>query len=428
MPHAPPPVLAFTVEGPIVGLLALLLLGRVWPSRVTTSRISRATSIVLGMPSILVTILCNQRRKRLVTYALGRSTFQRPSHLARHFRLPSYQPLRLLASSDNNLQVVMLLKYKKFPLHMIIRRMISRPMTLASVEKNTCLLFHTFTPTTNILGSTCIRRRLRKGRFLGTPIVPNAPLKHLPRCEVAAVTAVEEEAAVVGEVVEEGLDPRPGAPQEEVITTMTGPSPQSQVVILPHCGQSWRPGTSRRGSLIRPGGTPLVGALKIVAVGPDLSRATGAEPRAVDEGCVLTALMLECYFENSLPLATLLTFLCSDHSFSLFTLIFLAMHHRPIVGIVMPVERIPRTLKIFAAIRSEVPRSRRNCANTTSAVKSVNMGTVAISPMANKTSKSRLCWSLTMVESLTLRYIALGSALLGLRPDHGGYMLNVLTT
>ena len=235
VPHAPPPVLAFTVEGPIVGLL-LLLLGRVWPSRVTTSRISKATSIALGMPSILLTILHNQRRNRLVTYALVRNTFQRPSHLARHFRLPTYQPLRLLASSDNNLQVVMLLKYKKFPLHMIIRRMISRPMTLASVEKDICLLFHTLTPTTSILDSTCIRRRLRKGRFLGTPIVPNAPLKHLPRCEVAAV---------VGEVVEEGLDPRPGAPHEEVITTMTGPSPQSQVVIPPHCGQSWRPGISR---------------------------------------------------------------------------------------------------------------------------------------------------------------------------------------
>ena len=296
VPHAPPPVLAFTVEGPIVGLLALLLLGRVWPSRVTTSRISRATSIVLGMPSILVTILRNQRRNRLVTYALVRNTFQSPSHLARHFRLPSYQPLRLLASSDNNRQVVMLLKYKKFPLHMIIRRMISRPMTLASVEKNTCLLFHTFTPTTNILGSTCIRRRLRKGRFLGTPIVPNAPLKHLPRCEVAAVTAVEEEAAVVGEVVEEGLDPRPGAPQEEVITTMTGPSPQSQVVIPPHCGQSWRPGISRWGSLTpwHPGGITLQ-ALKVLAVGLDLpgETVTEAEPRALDEGCVLTALMLE---------------------------------------------------------------------------------------------------------------------------------------
>ena len=217
VPRAPPPVLAFTVEGPIVGLL-LLLLGRVWPSRVTTSRISKATSIALGMPSILLTILHNQRRNRLVTYALVRNTFQRPSHLARHFRLPTYQPLRLLASSDNNLQVVMLLKYKKFPLHMIIRRMISRPMTLASVEKDICLLFHTLTPTTSILDSTCIRRRLRKGRFLGTPM-----------------------AAVVGEVVEEGLDPRPGAPHEEVITTMTGPSPQSQVVIPPHCGQSWRP-------------------------------------------------------------------------------------------------------------------------------------------------------------------------------------------
>ena len=99
---------------------------------------------------------------------------------------------------------------------------------------------------------------------------------------MAAVAAVEEEAAVVGEVVEEGLDLRPGAAHEEGIMTMAGP----QVVIPPHCGQSWRPGISRWGSLTpwHPGGITLR-ALKGVAVGLDLS---------VDEGCVLTVLILEC--------------------------------------------------------------------------------------------------------------------------------------
>ena len=113
------------------------------------------------------------------------------------------------------------------------------------------------------------------------------------------MAAVEEEAAVVGEVVEEGLDLRPGAPHEEVI--MTAPWLRSilirQIVILPHCGQSWRPGISRWGSLTpwHPGGI-VVGALKVVAVGLDLSGATEAIVRAVDEGCVhvLTVLILEC--------------------------------------------------------------------------------------------------------------------------------------
>ena len=77
-----------------------------------------------------------------------------------------------------------------------------------------------------------IRHLLHKGHFLGTPIVPTALPAHPPRHAVAAVEE-EEKAAVVGEVVEEGLDLRPGAPHEEVL--MTAPSPRSLLIIPPNC-------------------------------------------------------------------------------------------------------------------------------------------------------------------------------------------------
>ena len=153
VPRAPPPVLAFTAEGPIVGLL-LLLLGRAWASRVTASRISKAMTIVVGTPSPLRTILSNQWWERLFTKGAGRHTSQSQSHLARHFRLPSYQLLRLLASFGNNLQVAISLKYKKCPLHII-----SHPMASASVEKKTLSLlrFNLFNLPTRMLDTSTLR-------------------------------------------------------------------------------------------------------------------------------------------------------------------------------------------------------------------------------------------------------------------------------
>lgn len=152
VPRAPPPVLAFTAVGPIVGLL-LLLLDRVWASRVITSRFSKAMSIVVGMPSPLRTILLNRLWERLLTEGAGRHMGQSQIRLARHFRLPSHQLLRLLISFGSNLQVAILLKYRNCPLH------ISHPTTSTSalVEKKTLSLlrFNLFNlPTGNTDTST----------------------------------------------------------------------------------------------------------------------------------------------------------------------------------------------------------------------------------------------------------------------------------
>lgn len=151
VPRAPPPVVAFTAEGPIVAL-PLLLLDRVWASRVTTSRVNKTTSIVVGMLSPLRTILRNQWWKRLHIVQEGSHMSKSQSHLVEHFRLPSYQRLRLHAPLGNNLQVLvaMLLRYKKCPL-----RMISRPTT--SVEKKTCCLLCALALTTSTLDTSTLR-------------------------------------------------------------------------------------------------------------------------------------------------------------------------------------------------------------------------------------------------------------------------------
>lgn len=183
---------------------------------------------------------------------------------------------------------------------------------------------------------------------------------------------------------------------------MTAPSPRSQlirqVVIPPNCvchrrqHQSWRPLISRQGGLIpRPGGivvggvkalgmglilpeATIVGAAKVLKIGQVLPEATEAIVRAVDEG--------------------------------------------PIVGAVILVELRPQILRIFVAIHSGSPRSRRSCAVTTWPREPASMGTSATTPTVKTTSNSRPCWSSTMVGSLTLRSIVPGSASRGLLPDH----------
>ena len=144
--------------------------------------------------------------------------------------------------------------------------------------------------------------------------------------------------------------------------------------------------------------------------------------RSNSSGGVRTCFILEYYFDVSLELVSSLTFLCSDRHCSLFFRFYPATQHRRIVGTVILVKLKPQTLKIFAAIHSGTPRSRRSCAVTTWPRESASMGTSATTPTVKTTSNSRPCWSSTMVESLTLRPIAPGSASRGLRPDHGGYI------